>query len=131
MFCFFLPSNAHKAIVASLSLSTPPPPQQSAVKRLCAEANRSWSRSRLIDGLFGLQRRGIVIRLWDEVRGHGPSVLKQKADHKTRPIIMHCCRAPAGTMLSISPSAHDEPLDLSVLNLVKHMIVAASVDPHG
>lgn len=89
--------------------------QQSVVRGLSAGANRRWSQCRLIDGLLGLQQRGIVLQLWDEVRGLGPSVLKQKADHKTRPIIMHCCRAPAGTMLSISPPGHPEPVDLQHL----------------
>lgn len=93
--------------LSPLSLS----PLQSVLKHSsAADLNRGRSRikRRLIDGLFGLQRRGIVVWLWDEVRGHSPESPRQKPDHNRRPIIMHCCWAPAGTPPSLSPAGHSE-----------------------
>ncbi|KAM7373568.1 hypothetical protein PAMP_008410 [Pampus punctatissimus] len=65
-------------------------------------------KRRLIDGLFGLQRRRIVVWLRDEVRGHSGERPRQKADHNRRLIIMHCYWAPAGTPPSLSPASHTE-----------------------
>lgn len=131
-FLYIVSANPSKVILTILSaFDTIPHAISSVVKRLSAEANRSWSQRRLIDGLFGLQQRGIVLQLWDEVGGHGPSALKQKADHKTRPIIMHCCWAPAGTMLSISPPGHSEPLDLQhLVSFVSYMSTLAAENQH-
>ncbi|KAK1880831.1 ETS domain containing transcription factor ERF, partial [Dissostichus eleginoides] len=67
-------------------------------------AGRARINGRLIDGLFGLQPGGIVVWLWDEVKGHGPERPRQKPDHNRRLIIMHCGRAPAGTPPSLSPA---------------------------
>lgn len=60
--------------------------------------------SRLTDGLFGLQQRGIVVWRWDEVRGRRPEGPRQKPDHNRGLIIMRCCRAPAGTPPSRPPA---------------------------
>lgn len=74
----------------------------------CGARGTKPYESRLIDGLFGLQRRQIVVWLWDEVRGHSLEGPRQKPDHNRRLIIMHCCRAPAGTPPSLSPAGHSE-----------------------
>lgn len=84
----------------------PPPPRPPVSPALCFFTHSSAAdlhggergliNDTLTDGLFGLQQRGIVVWVRDEVRGHSPeSCIRQKPDHNRRLIIMYCCRTPA------------------------------------
>lgn len=68
-----------------------------------------FERQSWLTGLFGLQPRGIVVWLRDEVRGHGPERRRHRPDHNRRLITMHCCRAPAvGVRLHFHQRVTDE-----------------------
>lgn len=54
-------------------------------------------RAGWLTGCWASSGEGVVVWLWDEVRGHGPEGLRQKPDHSRGLIMKPCCWSPAGT----------------------------------